>query len=491
MNFFKLALALFLLCPLFPSSAQGPSSSESTSRSISLVSLDTIIPITYDNNQQIAAAKYDLQAAEYAFKEFERDLSQFTPFLFNADITRETRSFVSDATGRRTVTDYDFRTRAGVQKEFFDGSSIFGGVGYRGHHGDGGEGGNPFAETEIRFPLFSSFTTLRRITDRSFEENQVLNTRLDYVNEVRSSVQNAQSNYFWLEVMLERVDLADAALRDFHALEDLPRAKATPADRARVENEIQTAQSERIRFESDTNSYRVYLQDRLGLASLSLSQVDRINLHATDFYGRTYLERPIEEITAEARSTDAEVRVLELAKKNSELKKGLAQKGKWDIFGKLSAEYDFTGAQDMSDQNGYVVGAGIDVRRIDPGLLSLSLKRAEAEINKFDAKIRRRQQELDNFIAREVAKIASLRAQVVELEAGVASRRAVYEQKLSAYGEGRETMDNLVLARKTLFDTQIDLTDVLGDNYEIITDLDESTGVYFQALGLSIEQTHD
>lgn len=485
-------LTLFLLYPEVRAENVSNKSNEKdnlTTKSLPLVSASSIIRITYDNNKNIVAAKYSLESAEYAFKQFERGLSEFTPFIMNNSATRDTRKYPSDENGHNKSTNYNYKTRVGMKKEFFDGSEIFGGLGYRGETGDAGTGNYPFAEAEYKFPLFGSYTTLQRITDRTFEENEVFNARLSYVNAVRDTIRDAQENYFWLQIMLERLDLDREALKDYQNLLSRKHVTFKDSDRRMVDNEIKSVQSEITKNEGNVNTYRVLLQDQIGIHHLNLAGIERINLYTDKPYGQIYLSQTTEQVIQEAKQNDAEIRILALALKNSELKRNLARKGKWDIFGRIEGSYDFTGEQNYEERSGYNVGVGLDIRLIDPTYLKISLKRAEAEINKYNSKIARREEALYNLIDRKHASVKSLRQQADELRASMSSRKGIFEQKRAAYLEGKETMDNLIAARKSLLDTQINLTEVIGDFWEIITELDQSTGIYFKELGLSIEQT--
>ena len=113
------------------------------------------------------------------------------------------------------------------------------------------------------------------------------------------------------------------------------------------------------------DSYRLLLQDTIGILGLNLDWVERYDLYSDDHYGRSYLVRDSDEVILEAHQNDAEVRVLELARENSILKKQLAQKGKWDIFGRLDGIYDYDGNEDNEGYSGYNVGVGVEVEGVD------------------------------------------------------------------------------------------------------------------------------
>ena len=154
-----------------------------------VVDAHTIVQLVFGLNPEVVSARYVLEAAEFQFKDFQRNLSQFTPFVLRSEILRD---------HRHPIEWQNYRAVVGAEKDFFDGSSIFAGVGHRGEFGDSDQGNSQFIETQVTFPLAGSNTTLRRITDRSREENEMFNSRLDYIDTVRDAIQEAQIAYFWM-----------------------------------------------------------------------------------------------------------------------------------------------------------------------------------------------------------------------------------------------------------------------------------------------------
>jgi len=453
-----------------------------------VINAKTIISITNESNQEIVASKYNLEVAEYAFKHFKRELSSFTPFLLDSDIERDWRRN-RYAENDKTHSQQNYGVRVGMEKEFFNGSSIFLGMGHRGGFNET-ESANQYVEANAKFPLFGSYTTLSRVTSRAYEENEMYNARLDYIDTVRNSIQGAQENYFWLLNMLECVSLVQKCVEDYTHILELPRIKSQSNDFRQIQDEIKSTQSDILKYQGSVESYCISLKSSIGLTNLSLNQVERMNLYEKEYYGKSYMNRQREELLKEAEDKDIEIRVLENARKNSFEKKRLAEKGKWDIFFRVFGEYDFEGEGNSEGQDGYNVGVGISVKKIDSSLLRLSFKKAEAEIKKYDAKILNRQNEIKNEIDSDWTSAKNKRSQSDELIVSVDSRKLIFQQKLKDYADGKETIDNLIQARKNQLETEITLVDSLGYFYENITDLDCSCGVYFSELGISIDQSY-
>jgi len=447
-----------------------------------LVDADSIIQLVFGQNPEVVATRYALAAAEFQFKDFVRNLSQFTPLVFRSDISRDQRQYEEGQV---------YSTQVGMEKEFFDGSSIFTGIGHGGNFGDPESGKGQFLETDITFPLFGSNTTLRRITARSREENELLNARLEYVDTIRDNIREAQFNYIDLLTHLERVAMRKACIEDYKGFLTIARAESYPVERQQIETAIQSAEADMIVYDEILNNILIRLRFSIGQEEISLSQVSSFDLYAEDYYGKSYLNCTVDELLAEANRNDINIRVLENARKSSYEKKRLAEEGKWDVFVDFSAQYDINGDGSLRDDNGYLMGFGLRITKIDPVLLNYSLSRAVAEINKYNALIRAQQLETKNQIDREWFMARNRRKQFEELFASIKSQREVYLQKRKDYAEGKETIDNLIDSRELIMFTEITLTHSLEGLYSSIVRLDHACGVYFTKLGIDIGGLYD
>jgi len=442
-----------------------------------LLNATSIIHITFENNPEVIAARFALEAAEYQFKDFQRNLSQFTPLLAESSIERDERP-------PHENQGYDMRV--GMEKEFFNGSSVFAGVRHRSEFGDDSDGSSNAVEMDVQFPIFGSNTTLRRITQRSREENELFNARLEYVDEVRNAVQWAQEDYFWLLVNWERYDLAVRCASDYNDLLQTSRVQSDPADRQQLEGEIQSLQSDILLYRQRCESLLLELQYNIGLESLAPQHVQRVDLYLDHYYGDHYLNVLREELVERSTENDIKIRVLENAKKNSEEKKRLAEQGHWDIFVNLNGQYDLESRGDLRDDNGYSAAVGFQLRKIDTTLLKYSRRRAEAEIKKYEAEIRGQHLQTLSRIDRQWLSAKSQRQQCKELKESIRSRQEVFRQKRDKYLRRVENIDNLLQARSDLLESQLDFIISLGDYYESITELDHACGVSFEELGISV-----
>lgn len=441
------------------------------------INVSSIVYLTFAHNPEVVSARYALEAAEFQFKDFERDLSQFTPLLLRSSIERDERP---------PDEGQEYTMRAGMEKEFFDGSSIFAGVGHRGEFGDIDGGRGQFLEADIQFPLFGSNTTLRRITARSREENEMYNARLEYIDTIRDAIQESQENYFSLLQERETMSVRAECASDYKEILAIPRIQSNPSERRQMEDEIQSLQSEILEAEEDIKSKLLSLQFSIGLEHLLFSRVGVLDMYAEDYYGKSYLTLSKDELLREARKNDIKIRVLENAKENSIEKKRLAERGQWDIFVDLNGQYDLGGSGGLRDENGYLMSIGFRVKKIDSTLLNYSLRRAQAEIRKYETLIRGQRLRTKYQIDKEWLAVSSERKQCVELFKSVESRRSIYLQKREDYTAGKESIDNLITSRKNLMETQMGLLYSLGGFYESITKLDQACGVCFAKLGIQL-----
>ena len=442
-----------------------------------LIDIDSIAQLVSGQSPQVVSARHARTAAEFQFKDFERNLSQFTPLIFRSNIDREDRS---------PDQEHEYNMRAGMEKEFFDGSRVFTGLGHRGGFGDTENGRGLFMVMDVQFPLFGSNTTLRRITDRSREENEMFKARLEYIDIIRDNVQEAQMQYFWLLVEKERKVKTVECISDFEKILATSRARSNPAERQQMEGEIQAERADMLRTDERINNRLLALQFSIGLENLAVSQIVPLDMYAEDYYGKSYLNRSINELLAEAEQNDVKIRVLENAKANSIEKKTLADKGKWDIFVGLNGQYDLEGEGNLRDENGYLLSAGLRVKKIDSTLLKYSRSRAVAEIRKYDTLIRGQRLKTQNVINLHWFIIRGRRKQCREIVENIDSRRRTFLQKYQDYIDGKEALDNLITARDKLMWTQMDLVFSLGEFYQSITMLDHACGVYLDKLGINL-----
>jgi outer membrane protein TolC len=371
----------------------------------------------------------------------------------------------------------------GLEKEFFDGTRVGGSTGYRSVWDQDEKNGNPFVEFFGRFPLFSSFTRLERVTERSFEESEMLGSWLDFIETVRDTISESHEAYFELQGLIALQSIAQGAYDDIEALM-MESAELKPErDLYQMRDQLQAYQSRLVERKGDIAAKRIELLDKVGLNALPLDKIETLDVYSDDFHGSQYLESSPQEVLARALGNDVELQVMRIARDNARLKISLAERGKWDIIGRVFGSYDFDSkGDDPSRRRGYQAGVAFTIERNDPKLLMLSLRRAQAEERRFTALADYRERQLENEIDRRFGQATNLRGVVRELKLSRDSRRSVFEEKRTAYLESMDSLDNVIRARGELFSTEQDLLDSLDDFFEVIVDLDQASGDYFAQL---------
>lgn len=424
---------------------------------------EAIIKITYERNPSIAAARHKLRSAEYNYKLFESEYSQFTPFILGSDLEK--------SSGRLTV---------GVRKEFFDGSSVSLNLGNKAEWSAESLKNEQFLEARLEFPLFSSNRKLSRIIRRTFEENELYGARLGYVEQVRWVIRGALEEYYDLICSSQILEVLKGYKSQLESLLGERWVREHPADGEQIEDEISSLDSEIKGWEVVVSSKKVQLQRKMGLESLEGYRIEPVplGLGENDYYGRHYVEESYEEVVRRAIANDVEIKVLRSVMRAAEEKKLLAEKGRWDIFASLGGQYSYGGGRD------YSFSVRLNIKRFDKSVLNYSLLKAEEDILNVRARIRDRELEIAARIRQEKGEAENRRRQLESLYESLKSRERLYGLKLERYLKGEETVDNLIRAFRSLLKTHVRCYRVGNYYLDNIRDLDFLCGVYFGKLGI-------
>ncbi|MGY8692970.1 MAG: hypothetical protein ACKVGW_02075, partial [Verrucomicrobiia bacterium] len=100
------------------------------------------------------------------------------------------------------------------------------------------------------------------------------------------------------------------------------------------------------------------------------------------------------------------------------------------------------------------------------------------EIKRFDAQVEWRERKVHHLIKRKISQARSSRHLIEELKTSRTLRQSVFAQKLEAYKSGNESIDNLIQSRDSLFDTEKDIVERIEEFFEIVIELDVTSGFY-------------
>ena len=417
-----------------------------------------------------------MESAKYNFKLFESEYTQFTPLKVNTDAYSNNND------------DYIIESSVGLQKEFFDGSSISALIGNRNTWGDGVSNSQKhFLETEVQFPLFSSNRKLNRIIKRTFEENELYSAHLEYVNKIRQTIKNALEMYYDYiprAKILKRMQKFKENLID---LENSDTLKERFAEKEQLQGEINSLTSDIQGREMGVQSLLISLERWLGIDNFNKYNIETFDLEFNNdkYFGDYYVIAPLNNIFERAINNDTDLKVLELIKSNAVEKKRLAEQGEWDIFLSLGGQYNFRDRVDAIDYAPYYqANLGIEIKRFDSSILENTIQKAEADIQEIKTTILDRRRQLSADITRKKATLLTYRNQILSSRKSLASWQSIHELKKKNFIEGSETVDNYIQSLRSLINTMVESLNHENKYLDAIRDFDYICGEYFDFLGI-------
>jgi hypothetical protein len=479
----KILIFLFSMSALLIQSAESEQNSLNLGSNGSSGSLnkDRIMQIAYERNPRIAAARYKLESANCNFKLFEREYSQFIPFKMESRIRGEGDRINETVTGD---------VSAGVEKNFFDGSSIDFNVGSEAVSISGMRENAHFVRTNVEFPLFSSNKKLSRIIDRTYEENELYNAQLSYIEHIREIVLRSLEMYYDL---ISRTQILDAIWRHEAILSDVLKQsylEGRPMEKQQLQNEQNTLHSEIDNWIIQVNSLKLELKTQLHVDNLDDFIIETIPLDfdSTRYYGQEYITNSYESVLAKALQNDNEIKIMIKTMQAAEEKKTLVKRGKWDILFSGEMRYNYNTESDLAGHKDYSsVGAGLALRRFDEKTLEYSRLKAEADILSIQAQIQSRQTDVASQIKRDQEEAKSNKMIFCANSQNVDSRWSTFQDKLTNYLIGKETVDNLIIAFRSHLTSEIDRFWTYNHYLDNIRNLDHLCGVYFSRLGIEVK----
>ena len=470
---FGILVCLGIFIPILSSASE-----QASADTAAVLNPDTIIQIAYERNPSIAAARHKLRSSEYNYKLFESEYSQFIPLIIDSRVQRSSEDSERITSGKLT---------AGLRKEFFDGSSASLDAGNETEWDSEGRSHNQFVEGQVEFPLFSSNRKLSRVIKRTFEENELHNANLNYVERVRAVLHDAQEEYYDLIARTQVLSTLRKYKERLESLLDEPWIRDHPADARQIEDEINSLDSDIKGWQVTVSSLKIRLQRKIGLESLEGFQIEPVplGLGKNDYYGRHYVEESTRTVVKRAMANDVQIKVLHSVMESAKEKKRLAEQGKWDTFVSIGGRYSYAGFNgDGGPGKGYSVGMGLKVKKFDAKVLDYSRLKAEADIRNVEARITDRELQTAARIRQEKGEAENRRRQLESLYESVQSRKKIYTIKLKNYLNGEEPIDALIQTFRSLLNTERKCYMVGNSYFDNIRDLDYLCAVYFQKLGI-------
>jgi hypothetical protein len=433
---------------------------------------ENIIKLTFENSDRIKAAYYQLDAAKYNFKLFESEYTQFNPVIVDSKV-------ITNSDG---VSFGEFST--GMNKDFFDGTSISASIGNNTDWGHNVENHNVnFVETEVSFPLFTSVRKLDRLIKRTFEENELYTKNLAYVDEVKTNILAALEQYYDL---VPRIKTYEMLKRYREELKSMLTNKSI-LNREQIEGEITSLNSKITGWEITLYSIQLNMQRFMNVNKINLSQlvVINVNFNKADYFGKYYIEEPTDSIFTKALNNDTEFKVLGVIKINAEEKNRLAQKGKWDVFATTGGRYNFYDIKGGTQQGNFLVAnAGLQVKLYDHTVLKNTIAKAQADISAIEYTIEDRKKLIKSDIEKLKDGLTKKKEQLINTLESLDSWNKIYSSKKSMYISGKESVDNYIQSFRSLVTTEETRYNLENNYLDTIRDFDYICGTYFEYIEL-------
>lgn len=437
---------------------------------------ENIITITFNNNDQIKSAFYHLASAKYNFQLFESEYTQFNPLVVAPHIhANSEKEYSSDIT-------------AGMNKEFFNGSSISGNIGRNDDWGTNVDRRSiNFFETEIGIPLFSSSRTLERIIKRTFEENELYTKNLDYIDAVRSNIKNSLEQYYDLVPRIKTYEMLNDYREDLRALLSENSQNISASDSEQIAGEITSLNSEITGWEIELFSLQLDMQRYMNVQNIRLEQLMKIDIDFSSpgYVGEYYIEESSDTIFQQALDNDTEFKVLGIIKKNAEEKKRLAEKGKWDIYATTGGRYNFYELLEGSKQdNFFTADAGLKIKINDRKILEITIAKAQADIDAMEYTIMDRRKLIRSDILQLKDGLTKKKDQLINMAASLKSWENSFNSKKQSFIAGKESVDNLLQVFRSALQTHEELYHLENNYLDLIRNLDYVCGTYFTVINV-------
>ena len=437
---------------------------------------EPIMRLTMDNSSRIKAAKHKLESAQFNFKLFESEYTQFTPLKMNSKIYGDKNN------------DYESETSIGIQKEFFDGSSIGASIGNNNLWGEGIPDENTqFIKAEVQFPLFSSNRKLNRIIKRTFEENELYSAHLDYVNTIRQTIRKALEMYYDYIPRAKTLQMLKIYKDNLIKLKNSDQLKERMVEQQQLEGEINSLTSKIQGWEIVVQSLLISMKRWTGIENFEeyvLTSIDLV-FEQDNYFGEYYVLAPYDEILQKAIQNDTELKVLELIQKNAIEKKRLAEKGKWDIFFSLKGLYNYRDKINYIDYAPYYKATtGIEIKRFDKAVLRNTIQKADSDIRHIETTMEDHRIAMSSEITQKKVTLITKKEQVLSSRKSLNSWQQIHDIKMDNFKKGKETVDNYIQAFRSLKNTMEESLHHENKYMDAIRDFDYICGVYFQFLGI-------
>lgn len=365
-----------------------------------------------------------------------------------------------------------------VEKKFFNSGEASLNVRYDYDNADGEFGSETQVGAYLEYPLFASREALERESEKIFWRNELNDANLEYFRSVREAINWALDAYFRTLEYQERIEYSKAYVASLRALHEKMLNTNDPAITKDCDKVLAKITSEQAEQETLIGRFNIDVQDLKSHMGLPFQcpivmQIEEFN----PFKGKTQ-----DELMRISLETDPEIKVLRNAILSAEAELNLARRGKWDTSFFLRGDKTLGGAGSTEGEHGYSVGAGINLRHIDPRITKSMEREAQADIRRYESSIKGRENEIFVDTTDAIVNIETYGNKFRTLIENLPRYRSDYETGVTSYFNRQITIDELLQKRDDHYEQQRIIADSRESYFSNIADLCASTAQYLEYL---------
>ncbi len=439
---------------------------------ILILSPRALIPIAFNFQPDIKSSFQRFKSEEARYDFFYASRDSLTPRL------RFSNRFGESREDEGVTRDRDHSIEVGVEKRFFDTTEITLGAGYASAATDQAIGDHPFISASLRYPLWVSREKLERTSEEIFRRNEFNDAQLSYIQQVRSRLERALSEFHEVVQLGRRVDYTESWRDDLEALAermDVTDTRDLSNDRTRLEAELARAKAE---LRNISGRYEIDLERLKAHCGLPFHTiVELVDRPFNPFEGISH-----DELLRLSIEDDPEIATLRNEVRNAEVQLDLARRGRWDLALSMSGSSSLEGRGEDEGLSDWSASVGLDVSAVDPRVTGSLIRQAQANILRFTDAITARENDIFVDTLEPLIRIDTLGTSRDELAENLPRYEQDYKTGVEEYFAGTLNIDDLLTRRETLYFQEQEisfLTLMVGIN---VSELCAATGKFFELL---------
>lgn len=433
--------------------------------------------------RSLIALAFSLQPdIKSSFGRFKSEESRYDFFYTSRDsLTPRLRlrnEFEEFRVGKSTTREREHTVEVSLEKRFFDTTELNVGVGYDTQDLDDDIGNHAFLSADLRYPLWASREKLERASEDIFRRNELDDTQLAYIQEVRRRLQDALFRFHDVDNLRRTVENYTSWL---HELESLA-SKLDGVKGRNVTNDRRRLDAERARVGANRRNVAGRYQIQQARLKAAIGLPFHVDLQLVDEPFNPFQDSSHEELLRLSIETDPEIATLRNAVRNSEVQLDLAKRGRWDIALLLSGSSNLEGRGGDEGTSDWTMSIGLDISAVDARVTDSLTRQAQANINRFRQAMAARENTIFTDTLEPLVRIDTLGTSREELIKNLPRYANDYISGVAAYLAGTLNIDDLLKRRENLFDQENEisrLTFLVGAN---VAELCSATGKFFELL---------